>query len=126
MSIDYDKLREWLDEATPGPWGVSSGVAGVPEGWDEHWLMIRIGHNNFPLRSLEPVEEEDYANFYLTALAPDMARELLRLRRELTDLRGLMKTHAWYLGRDGLRTAAEYAYDHALRLTRILDGDAAP
>lgn len=61
----------------------------------------------------------------LRAHAGPMARELLRLRRELTDLRGLMHTHAQYLGQDGLRTAAEYAYDHALRLTRILDGDVA-
>lgn len=58
----------------------------------------------------------------LAALAPDMARELLRLRRELTELRVLMQTHAQYLAQDGLRTAAEYAYDHALRLTRVLDG----
>lgn len=50
-------------------------------------------------------------------------RELLRLRDELADLRDLMHTHAGYLHRDGQRTAADYAHDHAHRITRIMQGD---
>lgn len=53
----------------------------------------------------------------------DLARELLRLRDELTDLRDLMHTSAGYLHRDGQRTAGDYAHNHAHRLTRILEGD---
>lgn len=53
----------------------------------------------------------------------DLARELLRLRRELTDLRNLMHTHGSHLYRDGQSTAANWAHDHAQRLNRIIQGD---
>ena len=53
----------------------------------------------------------------------DLARELLRLRRELTDLRGLMHTHAGYLRKDGHGIAADHAENHAYRLARIMQGD---
>lgn len=53
----------------------------------------------------------------------DLARELLRLRRELADLRDLMYTHTGYLHRDGQRVAGYYANTHALRLNRIIQGD---
>ena len=62
------------------------------------------------------------SNFRLMALAPVMARELLRLRRELTDLRDLMYTHAGYLRKDGHGVAANWTSDHAHRLARILEG----
>ena len=119
MSIDYDRLRELADTASPGPWTAKR------DEWDEVIVANESGHAmSWGEQVRFEMEAGDInADPHLVALAPDMARELLRLRRELTDLRGLMKTHAWYLGRDGLRTASEYAYDHALRLTRILDGD---
>ena len=53
----------------------------------------------------------------------DLARELLRLRDELTDLRDLMHSHAVYQRADGYGTAANWTSDHAYRLTRILQGD---
>ena len=53
----------------------------------------------------------------------DLARELLRLRRELTDLRDLMHTHAVYQRADGYGTAANWTSDHAHRLNRIIQGD---
>ena len=59
----------------------------------------------------------------LRAHAEPMARELLRLRRELADLRDLMYTHTGYLHRDGQRVAGYYANNHALRLNRIIQGD---
>lgn len=125
MTIDYDQLRELLDDATPGPWEDSAGVAGVPEGWDEYWVMIRIGHNNFSLRSLEPLDKEDYANFNLTALAPDMARELLNLRDGVEELRDeLADLH--HAGRvyGGKKTKATVtARLIADFLTALLDGE---
>lgn len=119
MSIDYDRLRELVDTASPNPWTVKR------DEWDEVIVANSCGHEmswgdqvRFKMEAGDPNSDP-----HLVALAPDMARELLRLRREMTDLRGLMHTHAQYLNQDGLRTAADYAYDHALRLTRILDGD---
>lgn len=53
----------------------------------------------------------------------DLARELLRLRRELTDLRDLMFTHGGYLRKDGHFVAAHWAEGHAHRLNRIIQGD---
>lgn len=64
----------------------------------------------------------DTIEFTYPGSTVEIVRELLRLRRELTDVRNLMKTHAWYLGRDGLRAASEYIDDYANRLTRVLEG----
>lgn len=124
MSIDYDRLRELADTASPGPWEIkteeTSTCGDLIEGLA---AWVEADNERVFGCGMEIEEDEELTNLALAALAPDMARELLRLRRELTDLRGLMKTHAWYLGRDGLRTASEYIYDHANRLTRVLDGD---
>lgn len=124
MSIDYDRLRELRDEATPGPWEVkveeTSTCGDLIEGlaaWVEADNELVFG------RGMEIEEDEELTNLALAALAPDMARELLRLRRELTDLRDLMFTHAGYLRRDMFHTAADWTEDHALRLGRIMQGD---
>lgn len=53
----------------------------------------------------------------------DLARELLRLRRELTDLRDLMWTNAGHLRKDGHAIAADWTENHALKLARIMQGD---
>lgn len=55
--------------------------------------------------------------------AEDLARELLRLRRELTDLRNLMRTHSEYLRKNGHDTAANWVHTHEYKLTRIIKGD---
>ena len=124
MSIDYDQLRELLDEASPEPWEVEQIDAQYSDCPSSTMFYLDGADMEIAVRQ---AIDRDYgrveSSFALMALAPDMARELLRLRRELIDLRGLMQTHAQYLAQDGLRTAAEYAYDHALRLTRILEGD---
>ena len=123
MSIDYDRLRALLDETALGPWEVEqidAQYADCPTS-----TMFYLDGADMEIAVREAVDR-NYgrveSSFALMALAPVMARELLRLRRELTDLRDLMQTHAQYLAQDGLRAAAEYAYDHALRLTRVLDG----
>ena len=83
------------------------------------------GNGGEPLfgNSNDAVLEERPGNLRLAALTPDMARELLRLRRELTDLRDLMFTHAGYLRKDGHGVAVHWAEGHAHRLTRIIQGD---
>ncbi|WP_305137944.1 hypothetical protein [Corynebacterium hiratae] len=79
-------LKRLLDEATPGPWRAEVGAAGVPEGWDEHWIALHMGHNSMYDVGREPPAEEEYANFTLAALAPELADEVLRMREALHDL----------------------------------------
>ena len=88
-------LKCLLDQATPGPWESYSGVAGVPEGWDEYWAILQIGHQRFPLRSPHyPLEDEEYANFDLAAEAPQLAQEVIRLREQVKGLILAMETKA--------------------------------
>lgn len=53
----------------------------------------------------------------------DLARELLRLRDELTDLRDTMYSHAELICVKNRLVAADYVHNHADRLTRIIRGD---
>lgn len=121
MSIDYDRLQKILKRTTPGPWAaisdypyISIVMANDPD--EIHAPIVDIVDSTTDEPEVEPTHE-------LIALAPDMARELLRLRRELTDLRDLMLTHAGHQRADGYGTAANWTSDHAHRLARILEGD---
>lgn len=77
-------LKNLLSQATPGPWESRYGVAGVPEGWDEYWVILQMGRHRLPLRSPHyPLEDEEYANFDLAAAAPELAQEVIRLRDAL-------------------------------------------
>lgn len=67
MSIDYDRLRALRDEATPGPWLCEK---------EENEYEVYVGTADFGVIT-EAVNETDG---HLIALAPAMARELLRLR----------------------------------------------
>lgn len=120
MSIDYDRLRELADKASPGPWTVETD-----EDWGETIIANEAGHamswGEQVCFKMEAGNKN--ADPHLVALAPDMARELLRLRRELTDLRNLMHTNAGHLRKDGDAIAADWAENHALLLARILEGD---
>lgn len=125
MGIDYDRLRELLDEVSPGPWEVETfeeHPADCPE-------VTKLHLNSDDMQNIAVAEATNWyygqadSNFRLMALAPDMARELLRLRRELTDLRDLMSKHASYQRADGYGTAANWTRDHANRLARIMQGD---
>ena len=84
MSFDYDRLRELADEHTPGPWTVeaeeTSTCGDLIEGlaaWIEADNELVFG------RGMEIEEDEELTNLALAALAPVMARELLRLRDEI-------------------------------------------
>lgn len=127
MSIDYDRLKELQDKATPGPWEVkaeeTSSCGDLIEGlaaWVEADNELVFGRG----MEIEAIEAgEELTNLALAALAPDLARELLRLRRELTDLRDLMHTNAGHLRKDGHAIAADWTENHALRLAQIMKGD---
>lgn len=78
------RLKFLLEQATPGPWESRYGVAGVPEGWDEYWVILQMGRHRLPLRSPHyPLEDEEYANFDLAAAAPELAQEVINLRDAL-------------------------------------------
>ena len=83
-NLTTDHLKNLLSQATPGPWESYYGVAGVPEGWDEYWVILQMGRHRLPLRSPHcPLEDEEYANFDLAAAAPELAQEVIRLRDAL-------------------------------------------
>ncbi|MHB2252911.1 hypothetical protein [Corynebacterium aurimucosum] len=84
--LSTTNLNRLLAETSPGPWRAEVGAAGVPEGWDEHWLALHMGHNSMYDVGREPPAEEEYANFTLAALAPSLADEVLRMREALRDL----------------------------------------
>ena len=116
-----DDLKALCERTPMGPWAaisdypyISIVMANAP---DELFApIVDIVDSTTDEPEVEPTHE-------LIALAPDLARELLRLRRELVDLRGLMYTHAGHLRKDGHGVAAHWAEGHAYRLTRILNGD---
>lgn len=123
MTIDYNRLRELADTARPGPWEVkleeTSTHGDLVEGlaaWVEADNELVFGCG------MEIEEDEELTNLALAALAPDMARELLRLRRELTDLRAPMLAHEGYLRRVGQNVAANYVRKHERRLAQIIQG----
>ena len=82
--LSTNHLQHLLAESSPGPWESLYGVAGVPEGWDEYWVILQMGRHRLPLRSPHyPLEDEEYANFDLAAHAPELAQEVINLRDAL-------------------------------------------
>ena len=122
MALPSTDALKTLCERTPmGPWAaisdypyISIVMANDPD--EIHAPIVDIVDSTTDEPEVEPTHE-------LIALAPVMARELLRLRRELTDLRDLMSKHASYQRADGYGTAANWTRDHANRLARIMQGD---
>lgn len=83
MSIDYALLRELADKASPGPWTAKR------DEWDEVIVANESGHAmSWGEQVRFEMEAGDInADPHLVALAPDMARELLRLRDEIAATR---------------------------------------
>ena len=76
MSIDYDRLRKHLDKSSPGPWYATQ------DDWGDIIIGNEEGHSmgwgdqvRFKFEAGDKTHDPA-----LVALAPDMARELLRLR----------------------------------------------
>ena len=83
MSIDYDRLRELADEHTPGPW--EQAIRGQIGNRELRAIVALVGGDE----SGEQIGDCNLeADRELITLAPDMARELLRLRDGVQDIRG--------------------------------------
>lgn len=82
MTIDYDRLRELVDEHTPGPWERHPDQPRALCNLNTNFL---VHHEMVKSRGMEP-SAEDVANTELIALAPGMARELLRLHDGVGEL----------------------------------------
>ena len=116
-----DDLKALCERTPMGPWAaisdypyISIVMANDPD--EIHAPIVDIVDSTTDEPEVEPTHE-------LIVLAPDMARELLRLRRELTDLRDRMNANADELNSRGYLYAADYAHHHAHRLARIIQGD---
>jgi len=79
MSIDYDMMRELLDEAAPGPWEAKNEHSNGNARTDTSRLMHDARGEYIGIMHHPDAE--------LAALAPDMAAELLRLRDRVEQVR---------------------------------------
>ncbi|WP_295806199.1 hypothetical protein [uncultured Corynebacterium sp.] len=134
--LSTSNLKRLLNEATPGPWRVEVGAAGVPEGWDEHWIALHMGHtslydvNRVYVGDREPQQEELYESLTLAALAPELAQEVIRMREELQALREQLKKKAECHHKaalssdplDGIELEDNYAEDEIRRILGDHDG----
>lgn len=109
MSIDYDRLRELVDAATPGPWRA-----------DDEALCECCTDVKAPAAHVCTADMDDAP---LIALAPDMARELLRLRDGVEVIRDHCETLAKRAKNAGIRTLAREMDTNAKALTALLNGD---
>ena len=131
MSIDYDRLRELRDKSTPSPWKFHEEqewehVAG-PEyppmlTYVEHTVEGSDGEQLFGQFNSTVLEERP-GNLRLAALAPDMARELLRQRDGIEVIRDRCANLARSARAAGIHTLANEMYATAKALTDLLNGD---
>ena len=110
MSIDYDRLRELSEYASPGPWRT-----------DEHPYMD--GQSVYNADGTRIAQHLSGNNAELVALAPDMARELLRLRDGLDDLLSVMAHEGECLHKDYYPLTRKYLATYADKLALLLEGD---
>lgn len=101
MTLNENTIRELLDAAEPAPWSVAR--------LDLH-------------RDTGVVDNEHaVASKHLAALAPELAAEYLRLRRELADFRAALQDGAT----NPELTSIDHSWCEAARdgIDRILNGD---
>lgn len=118
MIIDYDRLKELADKAGPGPWTVK-------EDWDEVIVANESGHAMSWGEQVRFKMEGGDKNVepHLIALAPDMARELLRLRDGIKVIRDYCSGVARSARSAGIHTVANEMYAEAKALTDLLEGE---
>ena len=76
-----EEAQKLLDGTSPGPWKCSAYDVGVPEGWDESWLHLYMGHTVLSTGGhYEHITDEDYANAVLAAAAPELAETVAGLK----------------------------------------------
>ena len=127
MSIDYDRLRELREEATPGPW---ERHPEQPRALCNLETKFLVHHEMVKSRGMEP-SAEDVANTELIALAPDMARELLRLHDGMGELVDSKRLAAELMSKrantnwryDAERYIADAVDEMCDNLTDLLNGD---
>lgn len=76
-------LQDLFDQATPGPWTVEENK------WDETIVANESGHQMVWGEQVrfEFLAGNPKADPQLAAAAPDLAREILRMRQELKEIR---------------------------------------
>ena len=130
MSIDYDRLKDLLNECTTGQWqshnyepdpycypGATRFV--IAADWDR--VEIAEGQAGPSTKSSEYTRKA--SDFALMALAPDMACELLRLHDGMESALTEMHDIATALRRIENHNVAFAVEQCASLLTRILEGD---
>lgn len=110
MSIDYDQLRELAEYSAPGPWRT----------YDD---PDTDGQIVYDAEGFEVAEHLSGYNAELAALAPDMARELLRLRDGVEVIRDRCAALAKSAQNAGIHTLAREMDTNAKALTGLLNGD---
>ena len=134
MSIDYCRLRELLDAATPGPWEVETRPRlkyANGETWEEIGDILVFSDDYpaplmaLPEQTFEEAEQgpDNLANARLMAASPDLARELLRLRDGVEVIRDRCATLAESARSAGIHTLAGEMDVNAKALTDLLEGD---
>lgn len=115
MSFDYDRLRELVDEHTPGPWELVGEYADGEPRPDTSRMLRGAGGEYLGIMHHPDAE--------LAALAPTLARELLRLRdgveQQITHLEALLAA-AESRGHHGF---ARPIQARVAELTGLLEGD---
>lgn len=122
-------LKRLLDEATPGPWEyklengyIMSDLVETLNGW------IQTNDGETVLGTgLEISDEQELRNLALAAAAPDLAAEVLRMRREMSGLYNELArtaTDCSISDHPGGKFSARVAQAAAQRVFRVLlEGD---
>lgn len=133
MSVDYDRLRELLNECTTGQWQFHDyepdpycypGATRFLIAAD--WDRVEIAESQAGPSTKFSEYARKASDFALMALAPELARELLRLRDGVQDIRGTC--HLAYKFTTQVDTPEHKAVGENLKevvslLDHLLDGD---
>lgn len=89
-NLSTDNLQQLLDHSTPGPWTFVEDIADTPSGTQEIGHIVykkgnELGDWLFGVWD-DPVTDDYPANLPLTALAPELAHEVIRLRNHINSL----------------------------------------
>lgn len=126
MSIDYDRLRELAEKHSPAPWGVhqDNGELGA---YGDTTRFFVADNDYAEIAQGEAVTLEKHrqlqADYELMALAPDMARELLRLRNGIERVLAQMNDHAATLRRLERHNVAFHMEQYSRLLADELNGE---
>lgn len=118
MSFDYDRLREMVEKHSPAPWAAIDKYDDGKPRPDTSRLMR--GADGEYLGIMHHPDAE------LAALAPELARELIRLHDGVKSVRDGMADlhHAGRVYRTKKTNATIPAHSIARHLTGLLNGDA--